>query len=66
MCEDFAPNFGYKRTGCYVTKTQHLSLPFSPGNVLTKTLTQHDFEDEFKMLEALGRLHTLEMELLRG
>jgi hypothetical protein len=32
MCEDFAPNTGFKRTGCYITTTHHLTLPFSPGN----------------------------------
>jgi hypothetical protein len=37
MCEDFAPNFGDKRTGCCIT-THDLTLPFSPGNVLLKTI----------------------------
>jgi hypothetical protein len=32
MCEDFAPNFGDKRTGYCRTTTHHLTLPFSPGN----------------------------------
>jgi hypothetical protein len=32
MCEDFAPNFGNKRTGCCITTTHRLTLPFSPGN----------------------------------
>jgi hypothetical protein len=32
MCEDFAPNLGDKRTGCCITTTHHLTLPFSPGN----------------------------------
>jgi hypothetical protein len=32
MCKDFAPNFGYKRTGCCIMKTHPLTLPFSPGN----------------------------------
>jgi hypothetical protein len=32
MCEDFAPNFGGKRSGCCITTTHHLTLPFSPGN----------------------------------
>jgi hypothetical protein len=32
-CEHFAPNFGYKRTGCCITTTHRLALPFSPGNV---------------------------------
>jgi hypothetical protein len=31
MCEDFAPNFGDKRTACCITTTHHLKLPFSPG-----------------------------------
>jgi hypothetical protein len=28
MCEDFAQNFGDKRTGCCITTTQRLTLPF--------------------------------------
>jgi hypothetical protein len=32
MCEDFVLNFGDKRTGCYITTTHCLTLPFSPGN----------------------------------
>jgi hypothetical protein len=32
MCEDFAPNFGDKRTGCCSMTTHHLTLPLSPGN----------------------------------
>jgi hypothetical protein len=31
MCEDFTPNFGDKRTGCCITTTHCLTLPFSPG-----------------------------------
>jgi hypothetical protein len=34
ICEDFVPNFGDKRTGCCITITHHLTLPFSPGNFL--------------------------------
>jgi hypothetical protein len=30
MCEDFAPNFGDKRTGCSSTTRHRLTLPFSP------------------------------------
>jgi hypothetical protein len=30
MCKAFAPNFGDKRTGCCITKTYRLTLPFSP------------------------------------
>jgi hypothetical protein len=30
--EDFAPNFGDKWPGCYITTTYHLKLPFTPGN----------------------------------
>jgi hypothetical protein len=30
MCEDFAPNFGDKRTGCCIMKTHRLTFPFSP------------------------------------
>jgi hypothetical protein len=29
MCEDFAPNFGERRTGCSITTTHLLTLPFS-------------------------------------
>jgi hypothetical protein len=36
ICEHFAPNFGGKRTGCCITTTHHLTLPFSPGNFFTK------------------------------
>jgi hypothetical protein len=32
MFQDFAPNFGDKRTGCYITTTYHLTHPFSPRN----------------------------------
>jgi hypothetical protein len=32
MCKDFAPNFGDKRTGCYIMTTHRLTLPFTPGN----------------------------------
>jgi hypothetical protein len=32
MCEDFAPNFNDKRTGCCITTTYRLALPFPPGN----------------------------------
>jgi hypothetical protein len=37
LCEDFAPNLGHKRTGCCITTTHRLTLPFSPGNFLPKT-----------------------------
>jgi hypothetical protein len=33
--EDFAPNFGDKRTGCCITTMHQLTLPFSPGNFWT-------------------------------
>jgi hypothetical protein len=36
MCEDFAPNFGDKRTGLCNTTMHHLTLPFSPGIFLSK------------------------------
>jgi hypothetical protein len=32
VCEDFAPNFDDKRTGCCITAMHRLTLPFSPGN----------------------------------
>jgi hypothetical protein len=34
MCEDFAPNFGNKGTGCCIMTTHRLTLPFPPGNFL--------------------------------
>jgi hypothetical protein len=37
MREDFAPNFGDKRTVCCITTTQHLTLPFSPVNFFMKS-----------------------------
>jgi hypothetical protein len=36
MYEDFALNFGDKRTGCCITTTHRLTLSFSPGNFLPK------------------------------
>jgi hypothetical protein len=39
MCEDFTPNFGNKRTGCCITSTHHLTLPFSPGNFFYQKTT---------------------------
>jgi hypothetical protein len=61
-CEDFAPNFGDKRTGHCNTATHRLTLPFLPENYCQKqhdcrppptllflnTLTEHDFQDAFK------------------
>jgi hypothetical protein len=35
--EDFAPNFGIKRTGYFITTMHHLILSFSPGNLWPKT-----------------------------
>jgi hypothetical protein len=40
MWDDFAPNFGDKRTGCNITTKHRITLPFSPGNFLTKM--QHE------------------------
>jgi hypothetical protein len=31
ICEDIAPNFGNKITGCCIMTTHHLTLSFSPG-----------------------------------
>jgi hypothetical protein len=28
VCEDFSPNFGDRRTGCYNTTTHRLTFPF--------------------------------------
>jgi hypothetical protein len=36
MCEDFGPKFGDKRTGCCITTTHNLTLPFPPGILFTK------------------------------
>jgi hypothetical protein len=35
--EDFAPNFGDKETGRYITAAHSFTLSFSPGNFLPKT-----------------------------
>jgi hypothetical protein len=35
-CEDFAPNFGGRRTGCCVTTANHLTLPFLTMEFFTK------------------------------
>jgi hypothetical protein len=48
MCEDFAPNFGDKKAGCYITTTHRLTLPFPPGNFFYQKTTwlsssTHDF-----------------------
>jgi hypothetical protein len=37
MSEDFAPNFGDKRTGCCFKTTRRLTLPFSPVSFGPKT-----------------------------
>jgi hypothetical protein len=39
MCEDFAPNFSDKRTGCCITTMHHLTLPFFIREFLTKNNT---------------------------
>jgi hypothetical protein len=36
MCQDFAPNFGDKITGCCITTMHHLRLHFSPANFFTR------------------------------
>jgi hypothetical protein len=36
MCEDFAPEFGNTGTGCSMTTTHRLTLPFSSGNFCQK------------------------------
>jgi hypothetical protein len=36
-CEDFILNFGDKRTGCCITTTHRLTLPFATGNFWPKT-----------------------------
>jgi hypothetical protein len=69
MCEDFAPNFGDTRTGCCITTTYHLTLPFSSGNFDTielieaksqaalNTVKEHLFRTHLKMADALGTVH---------
>jgi hypothetical protein len=39
MCKGFSPDFGDKRTGCYITTMHRLTLPFLPANFSQK---QHD------------------------
>ena len=36
-CEDFAPNFGENRPGCFTMTTHHLTLPSSPTSFWRKT-----------------------------
>jgi hypothetical protein len=36
ICEDFAPNFGDKKTGFCITTTYRLTIPFSKGNFFRK------------------------------
>jgi hypothetical protein len=35
--EDFAPNFGDRRTGCCIMAVHHLTIPPSPGNLWPKS-----------------------------
>jgi hypothetical protein len=37
MCDDFTLNVCDWRTGCCITTTHHLTLPFPPGNFWPKT-----------------------------
>jgi hypothetical protein len=37
ICEDFAPNFGNKRSGCPITTTHCFILPFFRREFLTKS-----------------------------
>jgi hypothetical protein len=37
MWENFAPNFGHKRTACWIATTHRLTLPFSKANIRRKT-----------------------------
>jgi hypothetical protein len=38
MCEDFAPNFGGKRTDCCITTVHRLAFRFSPENCCLSVL----------------------------
>jgi hypothetical protein len=38
ICEYFAPYFGDKRTGCCITATHRLALPFTTGKFLPRTI----------------------------
>jgi hypothetical protein len=38
ICEYFAPYFGYKRTGCCITATHRLTLPFTTGKFWPRTI----------------------------
>jgi hypothetical protein len=49
MSKDFAPNFGDKRTDCYIMATNYFKLPFSPGNLWPKT----------KIMDASGTSHSV-------
>jgi hypothetical protein len=99
MCEDFAPNFGVKGTGCCITTVHHHHTSIFTREFLTKnnvtavpthptflfpqlkiklkgrhfdttevmetesqavlnTLAEHDFQDAFRIAEALGTVRT--------
>jgi hypothetical protein len=36
ICKNFDPNFGDKRTDCYITTTHRLKFPFPQGKFLRK------------------------------
>jgi hypothetical protein len=51
MCEDFAPNLGDKRTGCCITTTYCLTLPFLPkqySDILTSYIRERIFTVKFE------------------
>jgi regulator of replication initiation timing len=37
ICKEFAPNFGDKRTGCFMMTMHSLALPFPNGEFFTET-----------------------------
>jgi hypothetical protein len=53
MCQDFAPNFGDKRTGCCITTINRLKFPFSPGNFYQKQLDFSPHPSYFSLLPRL-------------
>jgi hypothetical protein len=54
MWEDFFPNFGYERTGCFFTTAHRLTLSFSQRIFFTKK--QHDCSPPPTILLPISRL----------
>jgi hypothetical protein len=55
MYEDFAPNFDDKRTGCCITTTHLLTLPFSLGNLGQKQYDCRPRQPYFSLFLRLKR-----------